>query len=48
MFSEALPLFVRVTFCAALELPTAWVGKTTLAGAKATVPPEPIPLRFMK
>jgi hypothetical protein len=41
----ALPLFVTVTACGALVVPTAWFEKVRLAGETATVDPMPVPVR---
>ena len=45
MFNAALPLLVRVTLCAALEVPTGWLGKNKVVGVKLAVV-EPVPVRF--
>lgn len=44
-----VPLFVRMTVCAALVLPTLWAGKVTVVGervAPGTVGRDPVPLRL--
>jgi hypothetical protein len=45
----ALPLFVRVTVCAALVVPTVWLAKVRLVGEKVATGPElvvPVPVRL--
>ena len=39
----AAPVFVRVTFCGVLAVPTNWVGKVRLVGDRVTAGPLPSP-----
>ncbi len=45
MLNEALPLFVSVTFCAPLVVPTSWLLKATLVGERLTAGPIPVPVK---
>jgi hypothetical protein len=42
--SAAVPVFVRVTVEAALDDPTDWLAKMTLAGERTTVADAPVPV----
>lgn len=44
--SPMLPVFVNVTTCAALVVPTSWLLKLRAAGVSVAVATPPVPLRF--
>ncbi len=46
IFSDVLPVFVTVMFCAGLVVPTPWLGKLRLVGEKLTPGTAPVPVRF--
>ncbi len=46
MLNVALPVLVSVTDCAALVVPTAWLGNKRLAGERLTAGAVPVPLRL--
>lgn len=47
MVSAALPVFDTVTTCAALELPSSWLVKVSVAGVRLTAPPMPVPVKLI-
>ncbi len=47
MLRATLPVFVSVTFCAALVVPTSWLAKVRLAADRLTTGAVPVPVRLM-
>ena len=45
MVKLAVPVFVRVTVCAELDVPTFWEVKERLEGERVIAPERPVPLR---
>src|ERR1700677_58718 len=45
--NATFPVFVRVTACVALEVPTCCAENVRLVGAREAIAPEPVPLRWM-
>ena len=48
MLREALPVFVSVIACDALDEPTDTLGNVRVVGVNTTLAAEPIPLRVME